>query len=140
MAYLAAQGRRLVQATSRGPGDSVLRFDADAGQSRPGRVIAQQAQVKQVGCGCGNGTLEGRRAGEPRALGYLAIDHEVKATDLVAALLKCPENTGGVTAPAGRITGPHVVELEVVRARRLHRCHPQPAVAARPDGGICALW
>src|ERR1019366_1744219 len=70
VAYLAAQGRRLVQATSRGPGDSVLRFDADAGQSRPGRVIAQQAQVKQVGCGCGNGTLEGRRAGEPRALGY----------------------------------------------------------------------
>jgi len=57
MADLAAQGRRLVQAAGSGPGDSVLRLDTDAGQGCSGMVVAQQAQVKEIGHRCGDCAL-----------------------------------------------------------------------------------
>ena len=100
MADLAAQGRGLVHAAGRGLGDGVLGIDADRGERCAGMVIAQQGQVKEVGSGCGDGTFERCRAGEPGAQWHLAVHHEVEPADLVAGLLQGPENPSGVGAPA----------------------------------------
>ena len=75
------------------------------------------------------------RFGEPCAQGHLAVHHEVKSLNVVAGLLQCPEDTSGVAAPAGRVAGPDIIEVQLVLLRRLQRSQPQSAVVARPHRG-----
>jgi len=81
----AAQGRSLVHPTGRGLGNGVLGIDTDVGERCAGIVIAGQTQVQEVGHRHGDGALESRGAGEPGAQRHLAVKHEVKSDDGVAA-------------------------------------------------------
>ena len=74
----------------------------------------KQVQIKQVGNSRGYRTFERRRAGQPGALWHSTVHHEVKALDVVAGLLQGPQDTSGVAAPAGRVTGPDVIKIKLV--------------------------
>src|SRR5450631_3658145 len=103
-------------------------------------VIAQQAQVKEVGSGGRDRTLERCGTGEPCAQWHPAVQHQVDTTDLVTGFLQGPENPGGVAAPTRRVAGPDVIEVELVLLAGLHRAQSQAAVRAQPHRGIRSVW